>query len=177
MCKIVFSFVVLVLLQFSAFAQEGTSPTARGNLLLEVGLSPFGSALGKTPSTGFLLQSGDGTTVWSAGAEGGYFVDDDLAFKVGLGFTNLDASSFFSYKIGAKYYANSVVPIQVDFSGATGSAFDSSFRDTADPFYLGLQGGYAIFFNDNVALEPALRYNFSLNNNFDDSGLFEVRVG
>ncbi len=77
----------------------------------------------------------------------------------------------FSYKIGAKYYINSMIPIQLDLTGA-------SLKDKPEnPLWLGVQGGYAIFVGDNVSIEPGLRYDFSLNDNFNDKGIFELRLG
>ena len=54
------------------------SQTEKGNWLLEVGTSAFSENLVKQgSSTGFSLFSTDGTTIFSLGAEGGYFDRDD----------------------------------------------------------------------------------------------------
>ncbi len=151
--------------------------TSKGKWLIEAntGFSAGGGGeaafLQHTANTGFGLISVDGTTIWSIGAEGGYFIMDDLAIKAGLGYTDYDGDSVFSYKLGAKYYILSKIPLQVDVNGSSISGFDEN------PMWLGLQGGYAIFLGKNVSIEPGLRYSLSLNENFTDQGLFEARIG
>ncbi|MFH4965630.1 hypothetical protein V8G69_11560 [Gaetbulibacter sp. M235] len=96
---------------------------------------------------------------------------DDLAIKAGLGYSDLDYTTVFSYKVGAKYYVISKIPVQVDLNGA-------SIKDSSEnPLWLGLQGGYAIFLGNNVSIEPGLRYSLSLNQDFYDKGIFEARIG
>jgi hypothetical protein len=145
--------------------------TDKGSWLIEANTG-FGAGLfGHSANTGFGLTSIDGTTVWSVGAEGGYFVADDLAIKAGLGYTDNDGFSVFTYKLGAKYYIASAFPVQVDVTGA-------SFQDANEnPLWVGIQGGYAWFVADNVSIEPGLRYNLSLNEDFTDEGILEFRIG
>lgn len=153
----------------TANAQDGAL-TAEGNWLIEVNTG-FGGQAAHGANTGFGLSSSDGATVWSMGFEGGYFVIDDLALKAGLGYTDLDGFTLFSYKFGAKYYINSQIPVQMDLTGA-------SIQDAAEnPLWVGLQGGYAVFLNDYVSIEPGLRYNISLNDQFSEDGILELRVG
>ncbi|MEM0941178.1 MAG: hypothetical protein AAGI25_15530 [Bacteroidota bacterium] len=157
--------------------------TEQGNFLLEVGFTPIsGSSFDGqlAPSTGLQLWTSDGNTVFNVGAESGYFIADDFAIKLGLGFLNIspdggDSESSFSYKVGAKYYINSVVPVQLDITGST--LEDDDLFEVADPFWLGIQAGYAVFFSEQAALEPSLRYNISLNDDFSDDGIFEIRFG
>ncbi|WP_445381831.1 hypothetical protein [Robiginitalea sp. IMCC43444] len=155
----------------SVLAQDADGgQTVEGKWLIEANTG-FGDAAGNGANTSFGLSTSDGTTIWALGFEGGYFIKDDLALKAGLGYTDLDGFSLFSYKIGAKYYVNSQIPFQVDITGA--SIQDSDIN----PLWLGLQGGYAIFLNQYVSIEPGARYNFSLNNDFSEDGIFEIRVG
>lgn len=151
-------------------AQDDGNPTIEGTWLVEVNTG-FGSGAAHGASTGFGLSSTDGSTIWSMGFEGGYFVIDDLALKAGLGYTDFDGSSLFSYKFGAKYYINSQIPVQLDLTGA-------SIKDAAEnPLWVGIQGGYAVFLNEYVSIEPGLRYNISLNDQFSEDGVLELRVG
>ena len=94
-------------------------------------------------------------TAWSVGLEGGYFVAKDLAIKAGLGYSD-NGSSYtpFSYKIGAKYYIDSKFPVGIDFTGLSGSGSNAS--------WVGFQGGYAWFVSNTVSIEPAIRYNATL---------------
>ncbi len=169
--------IVLTLAAVFAFgfanAQDAQSTanagqTAKGKWLIEANTG-FGAA--HSADTSFGLRSEDGETTWSIGAEGGYFVMDDLAIKAGLGYVDMgDDVSSFTYKIGAKYYIISQIPVQLDYSGA-------SIKDADEnPSYLGIQGGYAIFLGQNVSIEPGLRFNKSLNDDFYDD-VFQVRIG
>src|SRR5690606_19806725 len=172
--KKTFFIAVLALFGFGANAQDGgNGATAKGKYLIEAntGFGGGSNMFAHSANTGFGLMSLDGTTIWSVGAEGGYFVMDNLAVKAGLGFTDNDGSTIFSYKVGAKYYIIGSIPVQLDFTGASIKDFNEN------PLWLGIQGGYAIFLNDFVSVEPGLRYNLSLNEDFTDEGMFEFRIG
>ena len=46
------------------------------------------------------------------------------------------------------------------------------------PMWLGIGGGYAWFITDSVSIEPGIRYNHSLNEDYADKGeIFQVNVG
>ncbi|MBT8196726.1 MAG: hypothetical protein HKO56_08525 [Bacteroidia bacterium] len=150
---------------------ENNGQTANGNWLIEMNTGFGNGTAAHTANTGFGLASSDGTTIWSVGGETGYFIDDDLALKLGLGYTDFDGISAFSYKFGAKYYAASIVPVQLDVTGASWKDADEN------PLWLGIQGGYAIFLGDMVSAEPGIRYNISLNEDFTDEGVLELRFG
>ncbi|SFR49336.1 hypothetical protein SAMN04490243_2243 [Robiginitalea myxolifaciens] len=167
---------VIVVLAFLAGgllvnAQDDTGATSEGRWLIEANTGFGGDGLAHGANTSFGLSTSDGSTIWAVGGEAGYFVIDDLAIKVGLGYTDLDGFSLFTYKLGAKYYINSAIPVQLDLTG--GSIQDAD----ENPLYLGMQGGYAIFISNSVSIEPGLRYNFSLNDQFTEEGIFEIRVG
>lgn len=172
MKKVFLVVMVVIGTVFQAKAQDG-SPTSKGKYLIEANTGFGGGALGvgHTANTSFGLVSVDGTTIWSVGGEGGYFVADDLAVKVGLGYTDTEGSNVFTYKLGAKYYINSTIPVQLDFTGA-------SIKDNDEnPLWMGIQGGYAVFLNDFISVEPGLRYNLSLNKDFTEEGILEFRIG
>ncbi len=154
-------------------SDNGSSALSEGSWLIEANTGFGASDFGHTANTGFGLVSIDDTTIWSIGAEAGYFVMDDLAVKLGLGYNDFDGASSFSYKLGAKYYIESMIPVQLDLTGASG---DDVFGDET-PLWLGLQGGYAWFVADNISIEPGLRYNLSLNEDFTDEGILEFRIG
>ncbi|WP_225035749.1 hypothetical protein [Winogradskyella sp. SM1960] len=175
MKKLLFTAAVAVLGFTSVSAQEEATGSAlsKGSWLVEANTGFGAGDYGHTANTGFGLFSVDDTTVWSLGGEAGYFVMDDLAVKVGLGYNDFDGASSFSYKLGAKYYIASQFPVQVDLTGASG---DDVFGDET-PLWIGLQGGYAWFVADNISIEPGLRYNLSMNEDFTDEGILEFRVG
>jgi len=155
--------------------------TEKGTWQMEVGTTPFGeNTIKQGNSTGFNLLSTDGSTLFSIGGEGGYFIADNSAVKFGLAYTDLDFTNYFTYKLGFKQYFNGNVPVQLDITGAIIEDDEDSFTgetvDNPDPLWLGLQVGYAAFFGQNVALEPTLRHNFSLNQDFSEADIFEMRL-
>ena len=60
-----------------------TAQTEKGSLLIETNI-----ANQMVGTTSFSLQSYDGETAYSLGVDGGYFIMDDLAIKVGLGYAS-----------------------------------------------------------------------------------------
>jgi len=169
---------LLLLTLTLALVISASAQTEKGNWLFEVGSTPFGeSTIMQGNSTGLALFSTDGSTFFSIGGEGGYFIQDNTALKFGLGYTDLDVTTYFSYKVGVKHYANGVIPIQLDITGAVNEdlEFGGSSIDIPDPLWLGLQAGYAAFLNENVSFEPTIRYNASLNNDFSNESIVELR--
>ena len=149
--------------------------TSKGKWLIEANTG-FGAIEGANTSLGYSSQ-GDFKRM-SIGAEGGYFVMDNLAIKLGLGYNSLDNgvadASGFAYKVGAKYYIMGNIPVQVDYTGASGDLYESGDET---PSYIGIQGGYAIFLGENVSIEPGIRYNASMNDNYTEDGQFQLQVG
>ncbi|AOW11154.1 porin family protein [Flavobacterium gilvum] len=162
MKKIILSMVAVLAFGF-ANAQEQTK---KGKWLVEANTN-FGAT--QVGNTSFQLSSSDGDTQWNIGAEGGYFVADNLAVKAGLGYGDF-GNTVFSYKLGAKYYLLNKFPLEASFTGA------SIEHARENPSYFGLQGGYAWFIGKNISLEPGLRYNISLNNDFYDD-VFQLNIG
>lgn len=152
-------------------AQDDTSSqTSKGKWLVEANT---GNAM--LGNTGFYLSTSDGVTSYNIGLDGGYFIMDDLALKAGLGYGGISAdagdTSTFSYRLGGKYYINSMIPVTLDLTGA-------SIEDAEEnPMWLGIGAGYAWFLGNNVSIEPGLRYNHSLNEDFTDEGVFQFNVG
>lgn len=142
-----------------------TAQTEEGSWLVEVNTGTIA-----TGNTAFSLSSVDGNTAWSVGAEGGYFVTDNLALKVGLGYSDAGefAEGVLVYKIGGKYYFNGKIPVGLDFTGISSDGNGAN--------WVGAQGGYAIFLGETVAIEPALRYNFTLDENEAES-VFQALIG
>ena len=152
-------------------SSSSANQTAEGKILIEANTG-FGQA--HPASTAISFSSTDGASDYNVGVEGGYFIMDDLAVKVGLGFGGNspkegDGTSRFSYKIGAKYYILSMIPVQLDYSGVKPKGDASSF--------LGIQAGYALFLGDNVSVEPGIRYNMTLNKDTAPKDTLEFNVG
>ena len=156
----VYVLIVLLALPFALIAQ-----TEEGSWLIEANTGTLA-----TGNTSFSLSSADGNTAWSVGADAGYFVKENLAIKAGLGYSDLGdfVDGTFVYKFGAKYYINSAIPVGLDITGIS--------NDGNGANWVGVQGGYAIFLGESVAIEPALRYNITLDENDADS-IFQALVG
>jgi hypothetical protein len=172
-------FIAIALLSFNSYGQDGPS-LSKGSWLLEAntGFGGGNAGVAHSAQTGIGFLSADGTSFFSVGGEAGVFISDNLALKIGLGingskFDDEDAVTAFTYKLGAKYYAGGQFPLQIDITGAS----SEDVYGEENPLWLGLQGGYAIFLSDSVSIEPGLRYNISLNEDFSDVGVFELRVG
>ncbi|MEZ4854319.1 hypothetical protein [Flavobacterium sp.] len=169
MKKVLFA-AIAVLGFMSVQAQEKTESgqTSEGKWLIEANT---GNAM--LGNTGFYFSSQDGESMYNIGLDGGYFVIDDLAIKAGLGYggNSVDDSNVFSYRVGAKYYVKSMIPVTLDLTGA-------SIKDADEnPMWLGVGAGYAWFLGQNVSIEPGVRYNHSLNDNYTDKGVFQFNVG
>lgn len=131
-------------------------------------------------TTSFHFSSQDGNTSYNLGLDGGYFIMDKLALKAGLGFggESFDgggSASAFSYRLGAKYYAINKIPLTLDVTGASGDAVENFAGET--PMWLGIGAGYAWFLGQNVSIEPGIRYNHSLNEDYTDKGVFQFNIG
>ncbi len=162
-------FTVILMLGFAGMV---TAQTDQGAWVLEVNTN-LGSD-GNNGNTGISFSSSDTQKVFNWGTEAGYFVADNFAIKGGLGYgsttyeydTDKEKVGSFSYKLGSKYYINGMVPIELALSGSVLSGDTADDLDT-NPLYLGGNIGYAIFFADNVAIEPAIGYNYSINKDAD----------
>ena len=145
------------------------------NAQTEMGSVFVGANLGNAmvEGSGIQFASVDGESVTSIAVDGGYFVMDDLALLVGLGYVSNSASdsNAFSYRLGGKYYVGGNIPLTLDYTG-------SSIKDADEnPSWLGLGAGYAFFLGENVALEPGLRYNLTMNDDFTEENIFQLNVG
>ncbi len=170
--KNLFLTVALVVVFVSANAQgssDNGGQTASGKWLIEANT---GNAMLGT--TGFYFTSFDGETAYNLGFDGGYFIMDDFALKAGLGFGDNGSASSFSYRLGAKYYINSMIPLTLDLTGASG---DGVKIGNETPLWLGFGAGYAWFLGSNVSIEPGIRYNHSLNDQYVDKGVFQINIG
>ncbi len=204
MKKVMLLVAVVFGLSFATAQDEMSSsnPTSQGTWLVEMNTG-FGTAgFGSGSSTGlgyamwkqeFEVQIGTDKKTYEAtntqttfGLEGGYFVADNFVAKAGLGYVALSydsnvegskkyTSSGFSWMLGSKYYIVSQWPVQLDLRGTSLKSDDDS--DPENPLWLGLQGGYAWFITDNMSLEPGIKYNFSLNEDYASGGAFEFRIG
>ncbi|MEQ6118376.1 hypothetical protein [Reichenbachiella sp. MALMAid0571] len=115
--------------------------------------------------------SGDETTTFNLSLSPGYFVVDNLAFGIGLEYSEVSYKGFGdTFKtdqsilgVFGRYYPGG--------KGILGVSY-SHFSENQGVNILGLEGGYAFFFNDHVSIEPTLNYlNFSDSSYSDSFGL------
>jgi hypothetical protein len=161
MKKIVLSAFALLFFAFAS-GQAKDGQVSKGKWLIEANTG-FGANVG---STALYFSSSDGITAFNIGAEGGYFIKDNLALKLGLGYGEIDgAGEPIAYKIGAKYYFKSMIPIELSYNGV-------GFGDAnANPAFVGAQVGYALFLGKNVSIEPGIRYNMATHKQYYDNSL------
>ncbi|TDL99260.1 MAG: hypothetical protein C4K58_08265 [Flavobacteriaceae bacterium] len=199
MKKYIYSFFALATMFATAQNQQATQ---KGNFLIEVngstptflnGQNSYRN-LGNTGVNYFADDFGSGTLkFWSAAAEGGYYIADNLALIAGLGYNDVQAQSksqtgqdkidYVSYKVGAKYYALGMIPLSLDYSSAFDQTDYSLTKDInfVSPQLLSVGAGYAYFPNNNVSIEPFVKYGFDLSErkeNMLTGGLgFTVHLG
>ncbi len=159
------AFICLCVLQLSA-------QTEQGKILM-----------GATSNLGLSVLSQDAVEDnnfnLSLNAQGGYFVIDNLAAGLNLGFgvSNQGDISVNSFVVGpfGRYYFDNV------FFGA-GFSFINTNRDdgitdlSSSGSQIGLELGYAAFINNNVAIEPALTY-FNTGGDFDGQTSIALNIG
>lgn len=63
------------------------------------------------------------------------------------------------------------IPLTLDYTGASIKDYEEN------PSWLGLGAGYAIFLGENVSIEPGLRYNLTMNEDFSDENIFQFNIG
>lgn len=170
MKKIIVS--AIVLLVFGLTNAQEKDQTSKGKWLVEANTG--NAVLG---TTGIYLTSVDGEFQYNIGLDGGYFIMNNLAIKGGLGYggDSFSSTSAFSYRLGAKYYVKSMIPVTLDLTGSSGDAVENFAGET--PLWLGVGAGYAWFVGKNVSIEPGLRYNLSLNDKYTDEGVFQFNIG
>lgn len=166
MRKLLFTTIMcLFILQLSA-------QTEKGKLLL-----------GASSNSGLSFQSQDGAednlVSFSLNAQGGYFVIDNLAAGLNLGFSTSSQGDFSNTTLSigpfARYYFDNVF-FGANFS-ITNTNGDNGISDfSSNGSLLGLELGYAAFLNNNIAIEPALTY-FNTGGDFNGLTGFSLNIG
>ncbi|MEP3967681.1 MAG: hypothetical protein ABJM08_01630, partial [Nonlabens sp.] len=126
MKKLILTAVAAVFAMGVSNAQDDSNggPTSEGKWLVEANTG--NAVLG---STGIYFSSIDGESTYNVGLDGGYFIKDDLAIKAGLGYGGGSEDfdrSVVSYRIGAKYYVKSMIPVTLDYTGASVEDLDEN---------------------------------------------------
>lgn len=139
--------------------------------------------MGATSNLGLSVQTQDAVEDnsfnFSIGAQGGYFVINNLAAGLNLGFSTSSQGDFSgtSITIGpfARYYFENV------FFGGSFSFINTNSDNGVSDFssngsQLGLELGYAAFLNNNVAIEPKITY-ANTGGDFDGLTAIALNIG
>ena len=167
MKKIFLSVAAFVLISAGAFAQ-----IEQGTILV-----------GASSNLSFISQSFDGVddkwNNFNLDVMGGYFVIENLAVGLNLGFDNTtfgdSKSTVTGFGLFGRYYVNGKIFIGAGFNSNKQKDDDglseSEFSFTTIP----LEVGYAAFITDNIAIEPSL--NYILESGDVEGSIFGLNVG
>jgi outer membrane protein len=159
---------------FAAFVAFGASAQIEKGTILAGASSNLGY-------NSFTPKDADAITAFNIDLKGGYFIIDNLALGLNIGFSSQDDSNSdtktTSTALGvfARYYIQGKIFIEGGFDSykdkdeSGGSEFESSYTG------INIGVGYAAFITDNIAVEPALGYT-SVSGDFEGSG-FGINVG
>ena len=114
---------------------------------------------------------GNSNSSFSASPMIGYFFVDDFAGGVQMNFSNFSAYSATSLSPFIRYYwKNLFFQLRYDYTRSQLSGMSVASRSA-----LGTDFGYAVFFNDNVAMEPSFYFTKGLSS---DSGFsYGLKIG
>lgn len=144
-----------------------------------------GWLVGANSNLSFTSTSADGIddnqSNFNLSVQGGYFLADNLAAGLRLGFfsSKLGDNKSTSTSIGpfARYYVNGEF-----FFGASFVAVSSKLDNGVDDFttnftQLAFEAGYPIWIVDNVAIEPSLIYGINSGDDIINTRTFGVNIG
>lgn len=155
--------------------------TDQGGWLLS-GASDLGFTSGKQNNDQEDSQSNFGLDV-----QGGYFVMDNLAAGLMIGFnsTSMGDASSSNFGVGpfVRYYAPFKLFGQLSYKFGSSKTDNGTSNSTLKTGDFGIGVGYALFLNDHVAIEPMLGYHLtSLKADVDGAesvsgGQFGINIG
>lgn len=131
--------------------------------------------VGASSNVGFTSVSPDGGDSYSQfdlNARAGYFFIENVVGGLILDYNKVDEFSQTGFGLFGRYYINGAIILGANFTTNKrdfGSSGDASYTG------LGLEGGYAAFITDAIAIEPTL--NLNLYSGDIDETQFGFRVG
>lgn len=158
MKKFLLTAVVALCVAFGSQAQIN-----QGTILVGAG-SNFGF-------TNVSPDGGDSYSEFDLHGKAGYFFLENFGAGVKLDFDKVDEFSTFAFSVFGRYYLNNVIILGASLG--TYKVDNDSFD--ASSTVLGLEGGYAAFITDNIAIEPTL--NIDLYSGDIDATRFGLNVG
>jgi len=138
---------------------------------------PQGTVLvGASSNLAFASESPDGGDAFSRfnlDAKVGYFFIENLAGGLRLEFGKIDEFSSSTIALFGRYYINGNIITGLSLGSYSIDPGGASEKSTST--VIGLEGGYAAFITDNIAVEPTL--NLDLLSGDYDATRFGFRVG
>lgn len=132
--------------------------------------------VGASSNLAFASESPDGGDSYSRfnlDGKAGYFFVENLAAGVRLGYDKVDDSSSFLFGVFGRYYINGAI---IAGLGVSTNNFDpGGASDNFSYTGINLEGGYAAFIADNLAIEPTL--NLDLFSGDYDATRFGFNIG
>jgi hypothetical protein len=161
MKKMILALAMTLTTVFSFAQTTEVKPTTRENA---VSATSSGTTFVGVDASSIGFTNVDGVTNVNVGLTAGSFATQNLAVVVSTGYsTSLSdevRTNDWYYGAGLKYYVASVLPIQVDWRGYSGNSFDTPAS------FVGVQGGYAWFPFRNFSIEPTVRYDVAVNDEY-----------
>ena len=155
----------LVIIIVNSFFFNAFTQTEKGNFLI-------GASTNLSFSTLNVDGQEDNSSTFSLGGNTGYFLVDDLAVLLTVGFVSTKQGSFSStnFRIGPalRYYATQSLFVSTGFgyntSRTESGASTGSFSSTS----FGFGAGYALWVSEIIAIEPSISYLFNTSEDSSD---------
>lgn len=156
--------LLLVVVASIAFCLTSNAQISQGAILV-----------GASSNFGFNSISPDGGDSYSQfdlHGKAGYFFAENIAGGLLLDFAKEDEFSQFGFGVFGRYYVNGNIILGASLST---NKLDPGVGDGASFMGLGIEGGYAAFITDAIAIEPTL--NIDLYSGDYDATRFGLNVG
>ena len=129
--------------------------------------------------TSFNEDAGD-YTQFNLDVKGGYFIMDNLALGLNLGFSSVDLGDSgketdTGFGVFGRYYFNGKIFGGVGFNSVKVKFESDSFDSESTVSVIPIEVGYAAFLNDVVAIEPSV--NYSIYGSDAEGASFGIAVG
>lgn len=153
MKKLLLTFAVLAAAVVGSYAQ-----ISKGSILVGAGSNLNFTSISPDP--------GDNYSSFQLQGKVGYFFVDNFAGGLRLDHLKEDESGRTIFGIFGRYYLNNVIILGASLGSVR---FDLGQGDASSTF-IGLEGGYAAFITDNIAVEPTLNLDF-ISGDFDQTNI------
>ncbi|MFK7951548.1 MAG: hypothetical protein AB8B73_01780 [Ekhidna sp.] len=141
--------------------------------------------VGASSNLGFTSTSVDGVddnaSNFNLDARGGYFVIDNLAVGLGLGFNNQKQGDnkigTTSFGLFGRYYVNGTFFLGAGFDTTKTTLETAAGSGDVSGSFINFEAGYPVWLGDNAAIEPSLNYSIGGGDANDGTNVFGLAVG